>query len=54
MVLSACSTGSEPMGDVSQGPARGDAVEIVIDDMEFGPDALELEPGQEVWSRVRR
>jgi plastocyanin len=52
ILLSACSTGSEPMGDVSQGAAREDAVEIVIDDMAFGPDVLELEPGQEVTVEV--
>jgi nitrite reductase (NO-forming) len=52
MVLGACSAGSEPMGDVAQGPAQDNAVEIVMDDMAFDPEVLEFEPGQEVTVEV--
>jgi nitrite reductase (NO-forming) len=52
VVFGACASGSEPTGDVAQGPAPGEAVEVVIADMAFEPDVLRLEPGHEVTVEV--
>lgn len=49
-LLVACA--SEPSGDVGEGPATGDAVEVVAGDAFFEPDTLELEAGERVTVEV--
>ncbi|HZA19718.1 MAG TPA: cupredoxin domain-containing protein [Actinomycetota bacterium] len=46
LVLAACGPDSTPSGDVSGGPARGDATRIVADDNHFDPNGLELDAGR--------
>ena len=49
--LSACSR--ERSGDVRDGEAAGDAVEVTLRDDAFAPDVLELTPGADVTVEVR-
>jgi plastocyanin len=49
--LTACSR--ERSGDVQDGEAGADAVEITLQDDEFAPDVFELEAGTEVTVEVR-
>jgi plastocyanin len=51
LALTACSR--DRSGDVQEGPADSDAVEVVLQDDEFDPDVLELEAGTEVTVEVR-
>jgi len=46
LLLAACGPDSEASGDVSSGPAGGDAVRIVADDTFFEPETLELTAGE--------
>jgi plastocyanin len=48
----ACEQQSEPSGDVSAGPASGDAVEVDMGDSVFQPPLLELDPGAEVTVEI--
>jgi plastocyanin len=48
VVLVACDPDSSPSGDVQDGPARSDAVEIVAEDNHFDPNGLELPADREV------
>jgi plastocyanin len=52
-VGAACGFSSQPSGDVSEGPATGDAVQIVADDGAFTPDSLQLTAGEEVTIEIR-
>ena len=51
VALTACSR--ERSGDVQDGEAGADAVEVVLQDDEFGPDVLRLEAGTEATVEVR-
>jgi plastocyanin len=51
VALTACSR--ERSGDVQDGEAGADAIEVVLQDNEFGPDVLRLEAGTEVTVEVR-
>ncbi|MGH2736430.1 MAG: cupredoxin domain-containing protein [Actinomycetota bacterium] len=53
LVFAACGGSSDPAGDVSSGPAEGDAIVVVADDTKFKPDTLEASPGEEVTVEVR-
>ena len=44
-VLAGCAS-SEPSGDVTDGPATGDAVEVVAGDSFFEPESLKLDAGE--------
>lgn len=47
-----CSDSSEPAGDVAEGAATGDAVELVIDDGDFQLEQIEVPSGQPVTVEV--
>ena len=51
VVLTACSR--ERSGDVRDGEAGSDAVEVLVQDDEFAPDVLSLEAGTQVTVEVR-
>ena len=51
-LLAACAPSSDPVGDVSKGPARGDALDLTIRDGAFDPTTIELDPGAEVTVEV--
>jgi plastocyanin len=51
LALSACSR--ERSGDVRDGEAGADAVDVTLEDDEFAPDVLELETGTEATVEVR-
>lgn len=51
VVLTACSR--ERSGDIRDGEAGSDAVEVLLQDDEFAPDVLSLEAGTEVTVEVR-
>jgi plastocyanin len=50
-ILAACNS-SEPSGDVSTGPARGDAVKVTAVDNAFEPSEIALEAGTDVTIEV--
>ena len=52
VLLAACKPSSEPSGEVSQGPAGEEAVEVVAKGKAYIPDTLELEAGQMVTVEV--
>jgi plastocyanin len=52
-LLVACEGSSDPSGNVSAGPARGEAVDVTIEDAAFAPRTLELPAGAEVTVQVR-
>ena len=52
LAVAACSSGGEASGDVSSGPAEGDAIELVTRDNAFQPEELEVEAGEEVTIEV--
>lgn len=52
LLLSSCQAESQPSGDVSGGPAPGDAVQLVTEDSAFVPSTLELPAGEEVTIEV--
>jgi plastocyanin len=52
MLLPSCEAGSQPSGNVSSGPARGDTIELAMDDSAFVPGTLELPVGEEVTVEV--
>jgi plastocyanin len=47
-LLVACEKSSNPSGNVSAGPAGGNAELIVIEDRAFRPSTLEASPGEEI------
>jgi plastocyanin len=49
--LTACNS-SDPTGDVSQGAAPADSIEIVAKDESFDPETLDLQAGEEVTVEV--
>jgi plastocyanin len=51
VVLTACSR--ERSGDIRDGEAGSDTVEVLLQDDEFAPDVLSLEAGTEVTVEVR-
>jgi plastocyanin len=51
VTLTACSR--ERSGDVQDGPAGSEAVDVVLHDDEFDPDVLQLQAGTEVTVEVR-
>jgi plastocyanin len=53
LALAACGPDPEPSGDVTGGPARGEATRIVADDNHFDPNGLELDAGEEVEIEIR-
>lgn len=44
---------SEPSGKVAQGPAKGGAVQVVIEDGRFKPDVVEVPAGEETTIEIR-
>ena len=51
LVFAACNT-SDPLGNVSQGPATHDAVELTIEDGTFDAKELKLPVGEEVTVEI--
>lgn len=52
VVLTACGGPVAAAGDVREGPAEGDAIEVVALDNSFDPAEVEFEPGTEVTIEV--
>ena len=53
VVGAACSTSSQPNGNVSEGPATGEAVRLIVDNGVFQNDSLQLPAGEEVTIEIR-
>jgi plastocyanin len=53
VVVAGCGLGETAAGDVQDGPASGDAVQLVMKDNAFEPAVLELTPGTPVTLEVR-
>lgn len=51
-LLAGCAGGAEKTGNVSSGPAAGEAVEIEAGDNFFEPEAVTLEAGEEVTVEI--
>lgn len=51
-VLAAACTGPEASGDVTSGPADGEAVTVTAHDNDFAPGTVEVEAGQPVTLEV--
>lgn len=47
-LLTACGASPAPSGNVTSGPAAGDAVKIAAGDNVFEPDTIEIKAGEEL------
>lgn len=52
LVGAACGS-SQPSGNVAEGPATGDAVQLVADNGDFTPGSIQLPAGEEVTIEIR-
>ncbi|HEX2054211.1 MAG TPA: cupredoxin domain-containing protein [Actinomycetota bacterium] len=52
LLLGACGGSVEASGDVTKGPAGGDAVKLVAEDNEFRPSTLRAKAGEEITVEV--
>lgn len=52
LLLGACGRAVEASGSISQGPAAGEAVKVVMEDNEFKPSAIRAKAGEEVTVEV--
>jgi plastocyanin len=52
LISAACSSTSEPSGDVDRGAVSGDAMRIIAEDTDFRPAMLDAGPGSKVTVEI--